>query len=334
MSWVAVAVVGAGAAVAGTQYAGASLAAGATREGAQIAGDASNRGASLQMEMFQQAQRALQPFVNIGTAAGSSLQNMVVSPQERTRQLDLQRADLQAEVSRLSQPILDSDIAPPGGKNSSERWAQMVYQARGDRDVQLREAQNKLSSFNKRAEMEIGQLDARQKEGIQATPLYEFQKDIGERNIKRYLSSVGRLDTGAGMETLSNFYRALGAEETERQSGRLMNLTTIGANAAAGQSTNAMNTGTVQSGLIANAGQLYGQGISQAGQIEGAGIQGVGKTATQVGLLALLAGNAGLFSNGGNPTDLGGTASAPGTGSLVNMRPGFGGQPSLVASTY
>ena len=291
MSFVTAAVIVGGSTLAagGLSYMGAQSAADATREGAGIAADAAMRGSALQMEMFRQAQRTLQPFANLGLGAGSTFAAQSVSPQEKKRQLDLQRSDLEAEVARLSVPIPDSAVAPPGGKNSSERWAAMLGQMRGDQAQQRAEAQSKLDAFNKRTEIELGQLDARQAEGIQASPLYEFQRDLGERNIKRQLSATGRLDTGFGMETLSNFYRALGAEETERQTGRLQFLTTVGANAAAGQATNAMNTGTTQAGLLTQYGQSLGMGTAQAGQIQGAGIQGVGRTLQQTGLLGGLA---------------------------------------------
>lgn len=299
MSFIAAAaIIGTGAAVGGgLQFYGASQAASAAREGAQTAADAALQGGRLQYEMFLQAQRQLSPFVNLGTAAGGSLANMVVSPEERKRQFELQRADLQAEVDRLSRPITEAELPPPpGGKNSSERWAATAASLRADRASQLSEAQSKLNAFNTRSELELGQLDARQAEEekpLEEGPYYKFQRDLGERNIKRQLSATGRLDTGFGAETLSNFYRALGAEETERQFVRkqtgisnLFNLTTLGANAGAQQASNFMQTGNAQQAGLSQYGQLLGTGTAQAGQITGAGIQGIGNTIAQTSLLA------------------------------------------------
>ena len=330
MSWVAVAIGGIGT-IAGTQLYGASQAAGAVEEGANIAADAAGRGQQLQQQMFLQSMRTLQPFVNLGLGAGSTLANQVVSPQERQRQYESQFVELEGQIQRLSRPLGFNDVPQVFGEKGSERWAAAVNAANASRTSELSEVQSKLDTLKKQAQLDLTQSTAREAEGIQASPLYEFQRELGERNIKRQLSATGRLDTGFGAETLSNFYRALGAEETERQTGRLMNLTTIGANAAAQQASNTVNAGNTQAGLLQQAGQFQGTGVSQAGQISGAGIQGIGKTASQVGLLALLAGNAGLFSGGGDPTALGGTASTPGTGSLVNVR---GSQPAFFQSGY
>ena len=66
------------------------------------------------------------------------------------------------------------------------------------------------------------------------SPLYGFQKELGERAINRQLSARGLYGSGAGLETLERFYNQLGAEETERQYtkqqfeyGQTVNLNTL-----------------------------------------------------------------------------------------------------------
>lgn len=97
---------------------------------------------------------------------------------------------------------------------------------------------------------------------LKASPLYEFQSQMGNRDITRQLAARGMQHSGAGLETLQKFTNQLVAEEGNRFYDRLFNLTQLGSNAAA---HTASNTAQIGSNLMQTQGQL---GI-QAAQIAG-----------------------------------------------------------------
>lgn len=98
----------------------------------------------------------------------------------------------------------------------------------------------------------------------QASPLFQFQSEIGMRNINRELSARGLFGSGAGLETLQRFNNQLVGEEADRLFTRLFNVNTLGANAAARMATNTANTGNNIAGIQANAG-IAAAGATAAG---------------------------------------------------------------------
>lgn len=90
------------------------------------------------------------------------------------------------------------------------------------------------------------------------SPLFQFQSELGMRNINRELAARGLHGSGAGLETLARFNNQLVGEEADRLFGRLFNVTSLGENAAA--KTASGNIATGQS--IANIEQTAGQGIA------------------------------------------------------------------------
>jgi hypothetical protein len=52
------------------------------------------------------------------------------------------------------------------------------------------------------------------------SPYYKFQQELGERALNRAMAARGKFDSSTAINALSDFNRALGAEETERQYGR------------------------------------------------------------------------------------------------------------------
>ena len=123
---------------------------------------------------------------------------------------------------------------------------------------------------------------------VRASPLFDFQSELGSRNINRELSARGMYESGAGLETLARFNNQLVAEEGNRLFDRLFNLTGMGANAAAGMAAGTNNAGSV----MANA-QL--NGYSAAAGSEADATRAVGGAA-QGGMGAV----AGALNTGAN----------------------------------
>lgn len=87
---------------------------------------------------------------------------------------------------------------------------------------------------------------------LKESDLFRFQSDIGSRNINRELAARGLYGSGAGLETLQRFNNQLTAEEGQRVTDRLFNLTNLGYGAANNMASLTNNTGIVQSGNILN----------------------------------------------------------------------------------
>ena len=282
MSYIAASVIIAGGAATagGLGFAGAQSQASAAKEGGANLLLATQNATFLQQSGLDQVRRLLGPFVQLGQGAAGTLGALTVSPQEQQRQYDSQRLQLQSEIERLSRPLGFNDVPQVFGKNGSERWAAAVNAANAVRERDLANAQNSLNTLNKQAELSKQQATERQGEGIQASPLYQFQEQLGSRNINRELAARGLYNSGAGLETIRQFQAQLGAEETDRQFNRLFGLLGVGANAAQAQA--GAITGTSQSiGNQQIAGtQGVGQLNQQAAAANAAGLGAIGSSIT------------------------------------------------------
>lgn len=85
---------------------------------------------------------------------------------------------------------------------------------------------------------------------LKASPLFNFQSEIGSRNINRELAARGLYGSGAGLETLARFNDQLVGEEGQRLTDRLFNLTQLGGNAANSMANMTNNTGLNMSNNI------------------------------------------------------------------------------------
>ena len=103
-----------------------------------------------------------------------------------------------------------------------------------------------------------------------ASPLFEFQSQLGMRNLNRELSSRGLFGSGAGLETLQRFNNQLVGEEADRMFSRLFNVTSLGENAAAKTASNSLQAGQA-------AGNTYLQGGVAAAGADAAGTRAMGQ---------------------------------------------------------
>ena len=202
----------------------------AAKESAAVMDDANRRAESGLNARQNQALSLLAPFMRPGSRAGDTLSRLVVSPQERKRQNALERADMGANIARLSQGGNFDNTPVLSGKNASERRAAMFNEQEGARRNQLTSAQQSLADFDARVAIE-GQY---QDEPIQNSPLYDWQMEQGTKYLDRSLARKGLRGSGEGVKLLGDFVRGLGAEESERQVGRLFNLFNTGSGAASG----------------------------------------------------------------------------------------------------
>lgn len=107
-----------------------------------------------------------------------------------------------------------------------------------------------------------------------SSPLFQFQSEMGMRNINRELSARGLFNSGAGLETLQRFNNQLVGEEADRMFSRLFNVTAMGQNAAARMATGTTQTGNAVAGMQANAGIAQGGAIANQYNAIGQGVSG------------------------------------------------------------
>ena len=89
---------------------------------------------------------------------------------------------------------------------------------------------------------------------LKESSLFKFQSEQGSRNINRELSARGLYGSGAGLETLARFNNQLVAEEGQRFTERLSDMTQLGQGAATSMAAGTNNTGQFMGGNIFNAG--------------------------------------------------------------------------------
>ena len=237
----------------------------------------------------------LDPFISSGTQARDFLTAALYGPEAAQAQRQIERARLESTIRNLEQQWggtmeeniqrLDKTTALLTGKNASERrHALMMEQVQKGKE-ELQRAQQALTSFDAESGAfdKFGQFD----KPLEASPLYQFQVDIGTRNINRQLAARGLHNSGAGLETLATFVRGLGAEESQRQYmrqqdelNRLMQMFGAGQNAAQSGANLVASFAGPMSQNIAQQGQVQAQGaMNRAAATQGM-ITGVGNAIT------------------------------------------------------
>lgn len=171
----------------------------------------------------------------------------------------------------------------------------------------------------------------------QASPLFQFQSELGSRNINRELASRGLFNSGAGLETLQRFNNQLVGEEADRLFTRLFNVTSLGQNSAARMAAGTQQTGAnvaqiqaqsgiAQGGAIANQYNAIGGAIQGGFNAIGNGLNSYAQYQMYQPLMQRLAGGGGapvsnvggglsMYSAGGNPF----LVNTPGGGSTASF---------------
>jgi len=105
--------------------------------------------------------------------------------------------------------------------------------------------------------------------------LYNFESEQGTRALNRQHSARGQYGSGAGLESLALFDKALIAEEGNRYFDRLFETTKLGAYAAVNTAQNTTLTGNTLADIQTKAGMAEGAAYQNQYNAFGAGFQGV-----------------------------------------------------------
>lgn len=116
---------------------------------------------------------------------------------------------------------------------------------------------------------------------FKGSSLYDWQSEMGTRNINRQLKARGQYNSGAGLETLAMFEKGLVAEEGAKWWDKLFNTTALGSNAAARMATGTSQTGNNLASLATQTGMAQGQAIQNQYNALAGGVQGVAGAAGQ-----------------------------------------------------
>lgn len=248
----------------GTAIAGSALlGAGASIYGGQLQADASKEAMNTATRTLtqgrDQALDYLDPYRQYGLNAGSTLQDLLYSPEQRTRQLKDQR--LQLEAAR------DAAL-------TKARYVQSINDYKGNTAAmyEYENARQKLRSFEKMAASEAAQGPA---PAIEASPWYQFQAELLGRTQDRSFAARGLTGSGFEAEEKRRGLIELGAGETERQFGRLKGLYDVGAQSAAAGAgaitgTSQQIASTQQQGILGVAGANRDMAYGIANSVTGA----------------------------------------------------------------
>jgi hypothetical protein len=262
MSFVAVAIGGAAVIGAGASIYAGQQSADAAKAGSAAQVDAINQGNKTSVAAGMEALAYLDPFRATGLRAGTSLEDALYSPEQRASQIAGQRAQLEGEVARLKALVPRWEEYPNlVGKNASERKASQFTSELNIANTKVREAQAKLTTFNKQV---AAMPAASAAPTIQESPWYQFQAELLGRSQDRAFAARGLTGSGFEAEERRRGLIELGAGETERQFGRLKGLYDVGANAA-----------TVGAGAITGTGQSVSNNQVAAGNAQANGMMGV-----------------------------------------------------------
>jgi hypothetical protein len=290
----------------GLLQAGGSIASGiiggnAAEDAAAAMMDASLRSQNFLAGQQNQGLNLLSPFMSSGMQARDFLAAALYGPEAFSSQRAIERARLEQQIKNLESQWggsmdegiqrLDKTTAFLTGKNASERRHAMMMEQVQKGKEELQRAQASLSSFD----AETGALDRfsgaiREQftQPMEESPFYQFQLEMGNRNLSRQLASRGLQKSGAGLELLSRFTQSLGAEESlmhyqrqQDQINRLMQLFGSGQQAAVAGGNLLTAFAGPQAAAIQQQGQAQAQGILGRAQATTGMITGVGNAITQ-----------------------------------------------------
>lgn len=262
MSAVATAIVGSAVVGGAVQSRSASKAARAQER-------AASEGIAAQDRALAQFIERTQPSVDLGTAAGSELANLLG--------LDVPEVQRGAELKDLQSQLEDIDfqLANRPGADAFAGGGAISNLARGAISEVTDKAIPGLQTEREGILSQIQALESQAPPAGQAgpnrlsqleeiNPLVSFLRDQGFEDIQESAAARGRLGAGGTLNELTEFNTNLAStvvpQLQAQRFNQLASILGIGTNAAAGQGSAIMNTGANTANLLGNVGQAQAQG--------------------------------------------------------------------------
>lgn len=232
MSGIATAVVGGALIGAVGSSIAAGEAAGAAESAAGTQAEAARYGTDVQREMFEETSDLLRASRQPGYTANPLLEYLTTGIMPEMTAQDM------SELSGLQSP----------GEEGLSRTQQIRLNELTGRQRAIQSARGGMQGL------------------IEESPMYQFQRDIGEKNLQRRLSAMGRGSSTFGMNAFSDFNRGLLASESDKIYGRLIDQANIARGAATSTGAAGMQAGAGMAGTMQAAGNAMAGGQLAAGQ--------------------------------------------------------------------
>ena len=296
MTWVA-------AAIGGAAVVGAVVQSQSSRRAARSQEQASEAGIESQESAQAQFNLRTQPFADLGLSAGDAISDLLGLPRTVTANPEIAR--LQSQLSALDTQIkagperrgrfggplgqltggLTGDLIGDEltGLSLGTQLGGAIDRRRGDTgdgfdisslNAQRQDLQGQIESLQAEDQTRIQAAQTAQPGGQfleQINPLVDFFRQEGFEDIQESAAARGRLGAGGTLKDLSRFNTQLAGtlvpQLQNQRFNQLFNLLGLGANAATGQGTAALQTGANVSNLLGNIGGAQAQNQLNQGQI-------------------------------------------------------------------
>lgn len=277
MDDVALAIVGSSLLGAGANLFGASQQASAAEEAALAQNQLASQGQAAIADATTRGLEATQPYRDIGLAAYTRLSQLLGVPlptgtadplaAQRARLEDAYRTAL-AQETALGDSIRNGTFPLLSGPYASERRQQLFEAQAQPLRAATQRAKAALDTFNARnppgTAPTVPAANLSGSPAFQFTPIYDYQRAIGLRNLLRSQSARGLIGSGAGLEQEMVLDQALQAEDVNRQLSALLQASNIGAQAGSGQSQILGASGGQLANLLTQNAIFQGAGITNA----------------------------------------------------------------------
>ncbi len=170
-------------------------------------------------------------------------------------------------VAAIAGPVIGGAVSSSGARSAANSQARSTDAAIRDQQQARAEVRQDLAPFRQLGVDTVGTLS----EFVANGPNVDFERSEGFRDIQNSAAAGGKLQSGGTLRALTEFNSGLNARNRSQRFNELFNLTTLGANAAAGQSTATQNFANNISDLRVGRGDAIAAGrVGQANAIGGA----------------------------------------------------------------
>lgn len=218
-----------------------------------------------QQRVNQLAQMAQEPYQDLGLTGATALQYLLTGQMPDVSPLTSEEMGTLQDLSGREQDLISRRnllmSSTTGNRGNQRRYAGEIGQ--------INDQLSRLAALKQRQRVAsaAGSLQG----GLQASPLYDWQKQEGQRAIDAAMASRGKLGSSVAVNALADYTGRLGAEERQRQIGDFMNLANIGRGAATQVGNVALSGGNaltnLQQGLAGNIGGLQQNLTQQRGSM-------------------------------------------------------------------
>jgi len=252
-------------AIIGAAVVGAVAESESSKRAARSIKDASKRGIESQEAALAAFNLRTQPFSDLGLSAGDAISDLLGLPRSTTANPEIAR--LQSQLGELDTQISTGPTPTRGGFGRPAERTEFNLDA-----LQSQRADLQTQIEGLQAEDIAAQQAPRGGQLLEdINPLVSFIRDQGFEDIQESAAARGRLGAGGTLQDLTRFNTQLGGtlvpQLQNQRFNQLFNLLGLGANAATGQGTAALQTGVNVSNLQGNIGAAGAQNALNQGNI-------------------------------------------------------------------